>query len=145
MKKLLLPAALLLAAPLLTTGCLSFQTYGTPVNGYRVTEGASRADVLANLGEPDSIYKSADSEVFIYKGYKGQSWFGVYNKLERTDKVVVMDPGGIVLTTLDRLVGTGVSILRAPVLDATYPVPASELMEGPENYQYDFSVQTGTE
>lgn len=125
-----------------TSGCagLSFQTYGSPLRGHRITEGATRADVLANLGEPDSIYRAKDTEVFIYKGYKGANYLGIFSTIQRTDKVVVMDQGGAVLTASDVDAGKGLTIFSPAFLDATHPVRTTELTEKPENFDYEFKV-----
>lgn len=125
-----------------TSGCagLSFQSYGSPTRGHRITEGAARADVLANLGEPDSVYRSKDTDVFVYKGYKGANYFGIFSTIQRTDKVVVMDQAGAVLTASDVDAGKGLTIISPAFLDATHPVRTTELTEGAENFDYEFKV-----
>lgn len=127
------------AVSLLCTGCLSFQKYGSPMRGYTISEGAQRADVLANLGEPDSIYKNDDIEAFFYKGLDGANYFGVVAIIERMDTVVVMNSQGTVLSAQPIDMGKGVSILSGIGLDATHPVRTSELTESPENYGIESS------
>ncbi|MCC6546419.1 hypothetical protein IT570_04550 [Candidatus Sumerlaeota bacterium] len=132
---LLLVAAVVVTA---TTGCLSFQSYGSPTRGHTITEGASRADVLLNLGEPDSVYKSDDTEAFTYKGLRGANYFGVYNNFYRQDTVVVMDNTGKVMSVQTIDAGRGRSLLMPPIPDATYPIRSTELTESPENYDYEY-------
>ena len=129
-------AALIVAGTTLSTGCLSFQSYGSPTRGHRVSEGATRADVLASLGEPDSVYKNTDTEVFFYKGYRGQNWFGVYAKVKRDDTAVVMDQKGNVISSLNVEVGRGQTLFPLLGLDATTPWKTTILSEGPENYSF---------
>jgi hypothetical protein len=124
----------------LATGCLSFQSYGSPTRGHRISEGAARADVLLNLGEPDSVYKSDDSEAFIYKGVRGASYFGIYNNFYREDTVVVMDSAGKVLSVQTIDAGRGRTLISPPYGDPTYPVKSSELLESPENYSYEYGA-----
>ncbi len=125
----------------LTPGCLSFQSYGSPRRGHSLPDGSARADVFANLGEPDSIYKSGDTEVFFYKAYQGETWFGVVNKIRREDTVVVMDGTGNVLTVSPIEVGQGLSVFFPNIIDATHPVKTTELTEKPENYEYKYTVE----
>ncbi len=130
---------------LLMSGCagLSFQQYGSPTRGHTVTEGATRIDVLANLGEPDSVYRTEAGEVFVYKGYNGVSYFGVVAQLERDDTVVVMDMEGNVLMAEQVEVADGWTLFAPAYLDATFPIPSTEILEGPENYDYSYSVEKG--
>ncbi|MEO8376654.1 MAG: hypothetical protein ABI579_03210 [Candidatus Sumerlaeota bacterium] len=132
---LLLAAAVTIVA---STGCLSFQSYGSTTRGHKISEGASRADVLLNLGEPDSVYKSDDTEAFTYKGIRGANYFGVYNNFYRMDTVVVMDNGGKVLSVQEIDAGRGRSLLMPPIADPTYPIRSTELTESPENYDYEY-------
>jgi len=140
MKRILL--SILSAGTLIfATGCagISMQSYGSINRGYRVTDGATRADVILGLGEPDSIYRSEDVEVLVYKGYEGSSYFGIYNSLQRDDLVVVLDatkPEGPMLTSRRIEVGKGMTLFSSPLFDATYPVSSDELTEEPENYSY---------
>jgi hypothetical protein len=133
-----LAACATVAAVVLFSGCagLSFQSYGPTNRGHSSTVGAMRADVLASLGEPDSIYRADDTEAFVYHNYNGASWFGLVNTIKRTDTVVVMDDKGEVLAISSVEVGTGRTYLSSPLLGATYPVPATELTEGPDNYSH---------
>jgi len=126
----------IVAVGTISTGCAGFstQSYGSTTRGHTATEGAQRADVLANLGEPDSIYKSGDNEVLIYKGYKGYNIFGVYAKIKRDDTVVVMDKDGAVKTVVKVEVGRGSTWLAPLYSPATYPVSSEEVTEKPENY-----------
>jgi hypothetical protein len=137
-------ACALVAATLATSGCgviYSRQKFGSPLRGHSVSEGASRADVLANMGAPNAIYKSADSEAFIYKGVSGFNFIGLYGKATRTDTVVVMNGQGTVLgvTTVD--LGNGWSIPSFPFKDLTHPVETDTLLFEPENY--DYSAEQG--
>lgn len=140
--KSLLSLAIIALVAAGTSGCagISFQNYGSPVRGHRITEGAARADVLANLGEPDSVYRSKDTEVFVYKGYRGASYLGVFSTISRMDKVVVMDQAGQVLTASDVDAGSGWTVFSPAWLDATHPVRSTELTEEAENYDYQFKV-----
>jgi hypothetical protein len=144
MKATMLAVSSALAIALLS-GCagISTQSYGShPKNS--VSEGATRADVIMNLGEPDSVYRSTDSEAFIYKAYKGKNILGLYSSITRTDKVVIMDASGVVLATRDIEIGKGKTYIMSPAyLDATHPVRTDELTEKPENYTYDWSFEQG--
>jgi hypothetical protein len=127
-----------LAAALLagTTGCgvlYSKQTYGSPAT-QRISVGASRADVFANMGAPNSIYSNETGEVFVYKLAKGVNVLGLYSSINRTDTVVVMDPNGVVIYAGDVPVGKGWTLISGPVLDATHPVRTDTLLFEPENY-----------
>lgn len=127
------------AVSLLGTGCLSFQKYGSPMRGYTISEGARRADVLANLGEPDSIYRNDDVEAFFYKGFDGANYFGIVSIIERMDTVVVMNSQGTVLSAQPIDMGKGVSILSGIIFDSTHPVRTTTLTGGPDNYSYEAS------
>lgn len=141
MKFRLLMLSAACAALVATTGCMSFQSYGSPTRGHRVTEGASKADVLLNMGEPDSIYRSTDTETFFYKGIRGANYLGVYSNFYREDTVVVMNAGGQVLSVQTIDAGRGRTILAPPYGDPTYPVKSTELTESPENYSYEYSAE----
>lgn len=136
-------APLLLASTLGITGCagLSFQTYGPTTRGHQVTEGARRVDVLANLGEPDSIIRTETAEVFVYKGYHGVSYFGVLSKIDRDDTVVIMDLEGSVIMAEPVEVARGWTLFSPAFLDATHPVSTREVTEDPENYDYSFVIE----
>ena len=132
----------LAAALLLTTGCgviYSQQNFGSP--RYRqVSVGAQKADVFANMGTPNAIYKAPNGEVFIYKFVRGKNILGIHSKIKRIDTVVVMDDAGVVQFSGDVEVGTGYTWLSGPVLDATHPVRTKELLFDPENYEYNYQL-----
>lgn len=141
--KMLLVAACA-AAVFLTSSCgviMSTQSYGSPTRGHSVSAGASRADVLANLGIPNSVYRSADTEAFLYKGIKGRNCLGLYSSIKRNDMIVVMDSRGIVLTANTIDAGRGSTWLSPPGLDATHPVRTRELLYEPENYEYEYTTE----
>lgn len=141
MIKRLLALTLVSAATVALSGCMSFQTYGSPGRLHTISQGATRPEVLANMGEPDSIYRSNETEVFIYKTMRGANYLGVYSKITRKDTVVVMDTPGNVLSVLEVDAGRGWSLIAPAVLPQTYPVPPSELLEGPENYKADVNAK----
>ena len=136
-------ALFLLAATLLSlssAGCgtlYSWQSYGSPTRGHVVSQGASRADVLANMGSPNSVYKSNDTEVFVYKGLTGKNWCGFLSHFRRTDTVVVMDSKGIVLTAAPVDVAKGFTLISPPWWDATHPVRTEDAFFDPENYNVE--------
>ncbi|CAN5442826.1 hypothetical protein BH09SUM1_BH09SUM1_20040 [soil metagenome] len=137
----------LLAIPALAlaTGCagLSMQSYGSTTRGHHATESATRADILANLGEPDSIIKSDDTEAYIYKGVTGASYFGIFSTIERKDQVAVMDKTGRVMTVVEVDEGKGWTVFAPLGLDATHPAHTTELLAGPENYEYKYQAPEG--
>jgi hypothetical protein len=116
---------------------VSSQSYGSPTRGHTVSEGASRADVLANLGLPDAVYKADDTEAFLYKGVKGKNYLGLYSSIKRNDIVVVMDSRGIVMTAAPIDSGRGTTWISPPFTDATHPVRTGELLETADNYTYE--------
>lgn len=122
------------AVAVMASGC-SVQTYGAHMMGHNVTEGASRADVLANLGEPDSIYRNNDVELLTYKGYRGVNILWVHSKIRRFDKVIVLSPEGTVQTSVDVDRGRGMTVISPPVYDATHPVSTKALTNTPDNYK----------
>jgi len=122
------------------TGCagLSFQSYGSTTRGHSVSTDAHRRDVLANLGEPDSVYLTGDTETFIYKGLRGASYCGIYSTIKRDDTIVVMNDQGLVQTVVPVEAGRGRSFFSPVWIKATYPIGESELLEDPENYSYQY-------
>jgi hypothetical protein len=132
-----------LAAGIFTAGCgtiYSAQDYGTPAT-QRVSEGASRTDVFANLGQPNAIYNMGESEVFFYKHTRGKNILGLYSKIVRDDMVVILNEDGLVTYAGMVPVGTGTTILSPPMLDATHPVRTDTLLFDPENYDIETSVE----
>lgn len=125
------------AAAILFTGC-SFQRFGSPLMGHTLSEGASRADVLANLGEPDSIFQHNDTEVMVYKTYEGSTWAFFFSEIKRTDHVVVIDENGSVLMVQQVEAGNAQSVMLPPYGDFFAPVKSAELTESAENYSYEF-------
>lgn len=140
MKKhlLLLVAAI---SPLLLTGCgviFSQQNYGA-TNYQEIVQGASKTEVLANLGIPNAIYRSEvdNRETFIYSYTKGKNILGVFSKIERRDTVVIFDPTEVVVYVGEVTVGKGNTILSGPFTDATHPVRTETLLFEPANYSYN--------
>jgi len=133
-------AALAASAMILTSGCgviYSQQNYGSPLRGHTISEGASRADVIANMGLPNGVYRNGDTEAFVYKGITGRNYLGLYSSIKRNDTVVVMDGRGIVLTAAKVDAGAGSTWLSFPATDATHPVRTKELLFDPSNYEYE--------
>ena len=127
----------------LSTGCgviYSTQTYGAS-RVQRVTKGASKADVFANLGTPNSIYRNENGEVFCYKYQQGTNILGLYAKISRTDTIIVMDNDGMVQFAGEVPIGEGMTILSGPFSDATHPVRTDELLFDPENYDLETSIE----
>lgn len=114
----------------------STQNYGSP-QSQRVTAGATKSDVFANLGEPNSLYRADGGEVFVYKHATGSNILGLYSKVKRTDYVVIFDAKQNVLYAGDVPVGKGWTILSPPMMDATHPVRTDDLLFDPENYSYE--------
>ncbi len=135
-----LAAALLVA----TTGCgtiYSKQNYGSPTTQV-VTAGARKADIFANMGQPNATYKGAGQEVFVYRRVKGCNILGLFSKIDRTDYVVIYDEAEQkVVYAADVPVGKGMTILSPPMLDATHPVRTETLLFEAQNYDYEFSVE----
>lgn len=138
----LLLAGGLFAAVSVLGGCAaySWQSYGSPVRGHMISEGATRADVLASMGEPNSIYRADDTEVFVYRGIKGNNYFfGIYQRVKRDDIIVVMDQGGNVLAATPVEVGRSRTFFGAPGVGGdTHPIPQEVLTRGPDNYSYTY-------
>ncbi|MDK2973371.1 MAG: hypothetical protein PWP23_3126 [Candidatus Sumerlaeota bacterium] len=133
--------ALLAALPLALTGCgviYSKQYYGSP-GARSISAESKKSDVLANLGVPNSIYEGENLEAFVYKYAEGQNILGLYATIEREDTVVIMDKKGVVLWVGRVPVGTGMTILAVPGLDATHPVRTETLLFDPENYSIETS------
>ncbi len=133
----------LLAAAVTLSGCAaySWQSYGSPVRGHMISEGATRADVLASMGEPNGVYRASDTEVFVYRGIKGNNYFfGIYQRVKRDDTVVVMDQAGNVLTAVPVEVGRARAFFAMPgeLGGDTHPIPLDVLTRGPDNYEYTF-------
>lgn len=123
----------------LTTGCgviVSQQDYGSP-GSHQISAGRNKADVFANMGVPNSIYRVDDLEIFVYEHYEGQNILGLFAEISRQDTVVVMDDDGEVLTVNLIDVGEGMSIIASPFVDATHPVRTSELRFEPTNYTHE--------
>jgi hypothetical protein len=125
------PISALLLSVALLSGCagLSVQRYGALVRGHQVSTGASKADVLAGIGEPDAIHAADEGyEAYIYRGLKGANYFGLYAKTKRIDTIVVFSPQGIAESVTEVDYGMGHTFFAAPAfLDATHPVPTREL------------------
>ncbi|MBX3730196.1 MAG: hypothetical protein KF858_13520 [Candidatus Sumerlaeia bacterium] len=136
MKVRLVAPALLLVFAFALTGCgviYSKQHYGSP--GTRsISADATKADVFANLGQPNAIYRHGEDEVFVYKYAEGENILGLVSKIRREDTVVIMDNTGAVRWVQKVPVGRGLTILSGPALDATHPVRTSTLLFEPENY-----------
>lgn len=133
--------ALLAASTLTLTGCgviYSKQYYGAP-GARSISAEAKKADVLANLGAPNSIYLGEDTETFVYKYAEGQNILGLYATVKREDTVVIMDRKGVVRWVGRVPVGNGTTILAVPGLDATHPVRTETLLFDPENYGIESS------
>ena len=118
-----------------TTGCYSVQHYGPTTRGHSISVGARLAEVLANLGEPDSIYKDKDVKILVYKGLTGENILQVYAEVERKDTIVILNDNNEVISVEVVDVGKGMTIMVPPFIDATTPIKSSELLESPENYQ----------
>lgn len=134
-----LAALAIVSSALTLSACgvlVSSQSYGSPTRGHVVSEGASRADVLANMGLPDAVYRSSDTEAFLYKGVKGKNYLGLYSSIKRNDIVVVMDSRGIVMTAAPIDSGRGSTWISPPFTESTHPVRPHELLESAENYEY---------
>jgi hypothetical protein len=117
-----------------TTGCYSVQQYGPTTQGHSISVGARLAEVLANLGEPDSIYKDKEVKILVYKGLRGKNILSVYVELERKDTIVILNDKNEVISVETVDVGKGMTIIAPPFLDATHPIKTTELLESPENY-----------
>lgn len=140
LRHLALAALAAVVAPL-TTGCgviWSKQTYGSP-EFHRLTSGATKQDMFANFGQPDSIYKDKGGEVFIYQSNLGTNFLGLASWTRRVDTVILVDEQGVVQHVGEVTMGKGNTIISGPFTDATHPVRRSVLEEGPENYSYDMS------
>ncbi len=134
-------AAVLIAA---TSGCgtiYSRQNYGSP-NTQKVTAGARKVDVFANMGQPNATYKGAGQEVFVYRHVKGSNILGLYSKIDRTDYVVVYDENEAKVVYAGEVpVGKGMTILSPPMLDATHPARTDTLLFEAQNYEYEYVVE----
>lgn len=140
MRHLALAALAAVVAPLMT-GCgviWSKQTYGSP-EFHRLTSGATKSDMFANLGQPDAIYKDEGGEVFIYQSNLGTNFLGLASWTRRVDTVVLVDDQGVVQHVGEVTMGKGNTIISGPFTDATHPVRRTVLEEGPENYSYEMS------
>jgi hypothetical protein len=114
------------------TGCvgLSFQSYGPSTRGHSVSVGTNRADVFANMGEPDSIYQYPNTEIYIYRGLRGANYLGIYSRVRREDVVVIMDSAGMVEGVLNVDRGRGHTLINPPAfIDPTHPVKSSQLVD----------------
>lgn len=141
-RPLALAALAVVAAPLMT-GCgviWSKQTYGSP-EFHRLTSGATKQDMFANFGQPDSIYKGEGGEVFIYQSNLGTNFLGLASWTRRVDTVVLVDEQGVVQHVGEVTMGKGNTILSNPFTDATHPVRRTVLEEGPENYNYEMNAE----
>lgn len=118
----------------------STQDYGSPATRM-ISHGATKADVFANLGQPNAIYRNGEGEVFFYKHSTGTNILGLYSKINREDTVVVLDGSGNVAWAGTVPVGSGMTILSHPLLDATHPVRSATLLFEPENYTYEADSQ----
>lgn len=133
-----------LLSPLFLTGCgviYSQQDYGTP-HYQEIVQGASKTEVFANLGAPNSIYQSSfreneKREVFVYTYAKGKNILGVYSKIERRDTIVVFNENDSVIYVGEVTVGKGNTILSGPFTDATHPVRTETLLFEPANYSLE--------
>ncbi|MGF1573080.1 MAG: hypothetical protein ACFCU1_08415 [Sumerlaeia bacterium] len=130
--------------PVLLTGCgviYSQQDYGTP-HYHQIVEGATKTEVFANLGSPNSIYHSKfreneKREVFVYTYAKGKNFLGVYSKIERRDTIVVFNGEDEVIYVGEVTVGKGNTILSGPFTDSTHPVRTDTLLFEPSNFGYN--------
>lgn len=123
-------------------GCgtiFSQQYYGSPAVQLLPAD-ATKAEVLANYGAPNSVYKADNGEAFFYKYAKGRNVLGIYSQVSRTDTVVVFDGQGNVVYTGQIPVGEGFTIISPPMLNATHPIPVQELLFDPENYEYRYEL-----
>jgi uncharacterized protein YceK len=137
--------ALLLAGVLplavASTGCgiiWSHQTYGSP-GLQRVNVNNSKAEVFANMGQPATVYRDDTGEVLVYPFVEGRNVLGLYGQIRRTDTVVVMDATGRVVAVQDIRMGDGWAIPAFPGLDLTHPARTSTLLEGADNYEYNYN------
>jgi len=135
----LLCAGSLLLVLAASAGCgviYSTQDYGSP-SVQDTTPGATKADVFANLGQPNAVYKAGNGEAFFYQHAKGTNVLGAFSKIKREDAVVIFDANGVVLYSGRVDVGSGMTILSPPFMDPTHPVRSTELLFDPENYSYE--------
>lgn len=136
----LLSAIPLAGLALLASGCIySQQNYGSP-RTQAISVGANKADVFANMGMPDSVYKADNGEVFAYKFTRGKTILGLHTKVRRTDLIVVMDNAGVVQFAGPIEMGTGISWFAPLATDTTYPIGITHLMADPANYDYRFEA-----
>lgn len=139
--------SLLLLAPaaVAMVGCagISHQQYGSPTQLHTVTPYANRGEVIANMGEPDSIYKDEGREIYVYKSLTGSNYFGLFAKVDRVDTIVVIEEDGTIQTdpiTVD--IARGRTYLMAPLaLNATHPIPTTEILKDPKQLKHPHPVK----
>jgi hypothetical protein len=113
-------AVILLITAFLITACFgpiySEQKFGAMASKYgTMGKGATKSEVLTQLGAPDQVFKIDGAEAYVYRNAEGMSViFGIYTKGSRKDLVVVFDPAGTVkdTATVDR--GEGSTIIGLP-------------------------------
>jgi hypothetical protein len=137
-------SALLLAGvlplALASTGCgviWSNQNFGSPAQ-QRVNQNMNKAEVFANMGMPSTVYRADTGEVLVYPHVKGRNVLGLYGQMERNDTVVVLDGTGRVVAVEIIRMGDGWSIPAFPGLPLTHPVRPATLLDGADNYTYEY-------
>lgn len=133
-----LPAAALLVAVTVTTGCgviYSRQYYGSP-GIQTVSAGESTLmDVIANLGQPNAIFETGENQILVYKYAEGLNVLGLYSSIKREDTVVIVDSAGQVQWVARVEHGMGETFISPPWMDATHPVRTDTLLFTAENYE----------
>jgi hypothetical protein len=138
---------IIMLSAILLVGCApiySQQKFGAMASKYgSVGKGASKIEVLTQLGAPDQVFKIEGAESFVYRNAEGLSIiFGIYTKGERRDLVVVFDDAGSVINTamIDR--GEGSTILGYPnTLPFMLNMYDANLFDWP-NYSHESSYES---
>ena len=136
-------AAAVIAAS--TTACgviTSHQSYGSPpAHTFQPSDTTRTADMFANYGQPDAIYKIPTGEAYIYRHIEARNILGLRAVVKRTDTVVIIEDD-IVKGTYTVEVGEGKTWLAPPYFDATHPVPADYLTGEATGFDAGLEVET---
>ena len=122
MKKLLQTISFIVILSLIVlvfSGCAvlySAQKYGPDRSIGLISPGKSTiAELIKGYGSPDAVYKSGNSDIYIFKSREGRSFLGIYSDVKMND-IVVIASQGVVQEVYETPKGSGITIIGAMMM-----------------------------